>query len=141
MERKKLTLAKRTYIYIIRHLRVKVQVKILERNLKQGSFITSWFIVHSKTKMISIGSIFTSKFSFINSFFNFREKTGNFTVQVCCQNYASVYSKSKGKGFWRETEKLFCFFVSCKVKMISIESIFSKKFRFISPCSFKRKEL
>ena len=52
----------KTYIDVFRLLRVTVQVKIPERDPKQGSFITFWFFVNSKAKMISIGSILNSKF-------------------------------------------------------------------------------
>ena len=46
------------------------------------------FVFNSKAKIISIGSIFSIKFSFINtspvrSFLNFRKRIGNFAVLVC----------------------------------------------------------
>ena len=56
----------KTYIYVIRRLRVKVQIKILDRNSKQGSSITFWFVFNSKAKIISIWSISSVRFNFIN---------------------------------------------------------------------------
>ena len=38
-------------------LRVKEESKIMERNSKQGSFVTSRFVVKSEDKIISIGGI------------------------------------------------------------------------------------
>ena len=97
----------KTYIHVFHRLRVKVQVKILAGNSKQGSFITFWLVVNSKAKMILIGSFFSIRFSFINPlnprfFSNFRKKTGNFAVLVCCctfrcQKYAWFYSKFKAQ--------------------------------------------
>ena len=66
-------------IYVIHCLGVKVQVKIMERNSKQGSFITFRSADNSKVKSISVGSISSIRFSFINlqlvrSFFKFQKK-------------------------------------------------------------------
>ena len=55
----------KTYIYVPLRLRVKVQVKILDRILKEGSFITFWPFVNYIVKIISIGSFFRIRFSFI----------------------------------------------------------------------------
>ena len=54
------------HISVISQLRVRVQVKILQRNSKLGSFMKFWFAVTSKFKMISVGSIFSGNFNFIN---------------------------------------------------------------------------
>ena len=47
---------------------LKVQVKTLQSNSKQGSFITFEIVATSKSKTILIGSIVSGKFSFINPF-------------------------------------------------------------------------
>ena len=56
-----------------------VQVMILQRNPKQGSFVTFWITFTFKSKLVSIGSIFSDKFNFIDlwfklTFFKFKEK-------------------------------------------------------------------
>ena len=43
------------------------EVKILHRNAKKSFFIFFWFFVTFKSKLMSIGGIFSDKFSFINS--------------------------------------------------------------------------
>ena len=55
----------KTYIYVIRRLRVKVKVKILQKNWKKGSFMTFWLFVRSRIKTISLGSVFSIRFNFI----------------------------------------------------------------------------
>ena len=40
--------------------------KTLQRNTKQCSLVIFWLVVTCRSKMISIGSLFRSKFSFIN---------------------------------------------------------------------------
>ena len=54
------------YVCVIRCIRVKVKVKILERNLKKGFLITFVFVADSKVKMNTIGSIFGLSFHFNN---------------------------------------------------------------------------
>ena len=52
----------------MRRLTDNLQVDILELNSKQIPWITFWFAVISKTKIISIKIIFSISFSFINNY-------------------------------------------------------------------------
>ena len=66
----------KTYIYVIRRLRLKVQINIIERNLKQGPFITFWLIVNFRVKIVCFQYqvVFFINPSNACSFFKFQKK-------------------------------------------------------------------
>ena len=89
---KKLTSAEKTYIYVI-HVKSRFWREIWNRALLSqfDSLFTpepKWF----QSETFLLASLVSLTLN-LCTLLDFREKTGNFAVQVCCQNYASAYSK------------------------------------------------